>query len=671
MDTSQILLFLSITQGVIAAAMAAVALQVGGNRLRMSRRTLAASFAGLAAFHLLAMLSFWLSFQGPQWVLTRTISSAASQAAILLHLGFLGMALYVTVYRRSLRPAMLRAILAVAVLGGLAISLPGAFDPMSPALRTTLRIGLRSALMALAYAGLAAMMLRFRPPDGRSLGQGLVVASLLILAMGSGVNAAIGLVPSWQAWGAEVTVWLQLFGLVGLMALAIALLVWVQERTQAVADARTQTAERMAHFDEDSGLPNRSGLLRRIEQDVVQGAPLTLMTLRVQRFSMLERTLGQAWAVEALRRMADALQAGRSHLRVAVARIDSDRLALALAADGSLADVEVLARRRDVERLAATLGHPVAVTFGYAVRQRNDTAATLLACACLAQEKAEAAGMHLLRFEPEQARSDVEEVETVGALYRAIGEDQLFLEFQGIFDTATLALDSVEALLRWRHPVDGILPPGRFLPAAERGGLMVDIDAWVLDRVCRTLRERLDAGLPEAPIAMNLAAASLLDAGLPGAVEAQLRRNRLPPHLLELEITESAAMNDLGRVSDTVDALRALGVRIALDDLGTGYSSLSHLRDLRADRLKIDRSFMAAGDRFGNAIAVAIGALGASLGVDVVAEGVETEEQMALCRQQGIARVQGWLLHRPSVAWPPLQAPAFSRREQALGDAPL
>lgn len=652
MDTSQILVFLSVTQAVIAAAMAAVAAQIGGNRLRMSRRILATSFAALGAFHALAMLSFWLSGQGPQWVLTRTLVSAGSQAASIIHLVFLGLALYLTVLRHGVRRGTFRLTVAAAVLVGLLIALPGAFDPSAVELRTMLRIGIRTLLMALAYAALALLMTRHRPESGRTLGQWLVVGSLVILATGSSINAMVALVPDWQTWGAEVTVWLQLFGLVGLMALAIAMLVWVQERTQAVVEAKTLTAERMAHYDEDTGLPNRHGFLRRIDQGVAPGAPLTLMTLHLQRYSMLERTLGPAWAREALQRLGEALVAGRSYHFLAMGRIDSDRLAIALTADGSLADADVLARRREVEAVAHGLGHPVGVSFGYAVRQQRESIESLLASACLAQEKAEAGGMHMLRFEPEQARSDADEVEIVGALYRAIGEDQLFLEYQGIFDVATGQLDGVEALLRWRHPMQGVIPPGRFLPAAERGGLMGDIDLWVLDRVCRHLRERQDAGLPEVPVAMNLSAASVLDIGLPGAVEAQLRRNRLPAALLELEITESAAMHDLGRARDIVDALRTLGVRIALDDLGTGYSSLSHLRDLRADRLKIDRSFIADGDRFGNAIAAAIGVLGRSLGLDVVAEGVETPAQLAFCREQGFAKVQGWLFHRPAVRWP-------------------
>lgn len=652
MDNSQILIFLSITQAVIAFAMAAVAAQMGGNQLRMSRRVLATSFAALGAFHALSMLAFWLAGQGPQWVLTRTLVSTASQSASVIHLVFLGLALYLGVLRRGLRRGALRVSLIIAILAGAAITLPGAFDPAAAELRSLLRIGVRSLVTTLAYAGLALLMARHRPDDGRTLGQGLVTGALAILAASSSVNAMVTLVRDWQAWGADLTVWLQLFGLVGSMALAIAMLVWVQERTQAVAEAKSLTAERMAHFDEGTGLPNRHGFLSRIGQDASPGSPLTLMTLRLQRYSMLERTLGPAWTREALQRLGEALVATRSYHFLAIGRIDSDRLAIALTADGSLADADVLARRRAVESVANGLGHPVGVSFGYAVRQQRESVESLLACACLAQEKAEAGGMHMLRFEPEQARSDADEVEIVGALYRAIGEDQLFLEYQGIFDVASGQLDSVEALLRWKHPVHGAMPPGRFLPAAERGGLMGDIDLWVLDRVCRHLRERQQAGLPAVPVAMNLSAASVLDSGLPGTVEAQLRRNGLPPALLELEITESAAMHDLTRARDIVDALRALGVRIALDDLGTGYSSLSHLRELRADRLKIDRSFISSGDRFGNAIAAAIGVLGRSLGLEVVAEGVETEAQFAFCREQGFGKVQGWLFHRPTVAWP-------------------
>ena len=652
MDNTLILTLLSVIQGLIGLAMAAVTLQLGGIRLRMFRRVLAASFAALGLFHVTAILALWLGGLGPQWVMTRTAVSVLSQSLSVIHLAGLGLAFYLMAQRRPLPRGTFRAVAIVSVLVGLAIVLPGAFEDAARDLRVVLRVGVRSLIATLAYVALSLLIYAHHPQSGRSLGQWLVLGSMVLLALGNGINAAVGLDPSRIGWAADFTVWVQIVGVIGQMGLAVAILVWVQERTQAVAESKTQSAERLARFDEATGLPNRHGLLRRIDREVLPEAPLTLMVVRVQRYSMLERTLGAAWMRTALLRLGEALGTGREVHALGTGRIDSDRLAVPLPIDRALAEVDVLARRRKVEATAQALGHPVSMSFGYAVRQHRESAELLLASACLAQEKAELGGMRMLRYEPEQAQSDAEEIETLSGLYRAIGDDQLFLEFQGIFAADDLTLDSVEALLRWRHPSDGILPPGRFLPAAERGGLMGDIDAWVLDRVCRTLRERLDAGLPEVPVAMNLSSASVLDIGLVATVEAQLRRNRVPPHLLELEITESAAMHDLGRASEVVNALRELGVRIALDDLGTGYSSLSFIRELRADRLKIDRSFIADGDRFGSAIAIAIAALGRSIGVDVVAEGVETESQLAFCRQHGIGNVQGWLLHRPSVRWP-------------------
>lgn len=652
MDALSILTLLTVLQALVALVMGAVAFNIGEHRLQLTKQVLGISFIAVGLYFATALAAFFLSDAGPRWTLTRTAVSALSQGLNLLHLGLLWVGLATIVLHRPLKRRWLVVVGAVSVAGGLAMALPGAFDLDGASLRNGLRVGGRAIINTLTYAGAAVFLIVLRRKGRRNLGRWLVATSLATLALTNAANVMAVFLPTVLAPTLGVSVWFQLGGLIGLLMLASALLVWLQERTQAQAAAREESAQRMAYFDEASGLPNRHGLLRRIEQDVPAAAALTVLTVRLHRYALLERNLGTAWVLEAQSRLADALMNGRPYHQLCTGRVDSDRLALALTADGSLADAEVLARRRDVEQVAQTLGHPVGVSFGYAVRHQHESPSTLLASACLAQEKAEAAGMHMLRFEYEQARSDADEVQIVGALYRALGEDQLFLEFQGIFNAADGALDSVEALIRWRHPFEGVLPPGRFLPAAERSGLMVDIDAWVLDRVCRTLRERLDAGLPEVPVAMNLSSASLMDAGLPASIDAQLRRNHVPAHLLEVEVTESAAMRDLARASDTVDALRALGVRIALDDLGTGYSSLSHLRDLRADRLKIDRSFMGEGDRFGNAIALAIAALGHSLELDVVAEGIETGVQLALCQQNGIARVQGWHLHRPSVQWP-------------------
>lgn len=656
MQPNDVITLLFVLQALIAFAMGGVALGLAGRRLHMGRRLLAGSFFALGLYFVASLLSNWLATLGPQWALTRSALSWLSQFGGFAHLALLMLALYSMALRRGVSRKVFLWVMGISVVAALLIVLPGSSDLSEARTRYGFRVGGRSAITALGYGLIAAFMARYKPLAGRSLGQLLVMSSFGVLFLFNALTASAVFHPGLLGSAPGTSAWLQLGSLIGLLLLAIALLVWLQERTLALAEAKTLNAERMAHFDEATGLVNRHGLLRRLDRDVTPASALTIMTLRLHRFALMERTLGSTWVQEALQRLGEAMVAGRDYHLLVLARIDSDRLAVALAADGSLADGEVLSRRREVERVALSLGHPVALSFGYAVRGQRESAGTILASACLAQEKAEAGGLRMLRFEPEQALSDADEVKIVGALYRAIGEDQLFLEYQGIFKTHTGALDCVEALVRWRHPTEGVMPPGRFLPAAERGGLMADIDIWVLTRVCQTLRDRKDAGEPAVPVAINLSAASLLDGGLPSVVESQLRRNGVDPHLLEIEVTESAAMNDLSKASAVVNALRELGVRVALDDLGTGYSSLVHLRDLRADRLKIDRSFLVEGDRFGNAIAAAIGALGRSLGCDVVGEGVETEAQLAFCKAHHIGFVQGWLLHRPAERWP--QPPA-------------
>ena len=653
MDALQIYVFLSLTQALVAGTMAAVALLVRGLRLPLPRGMLVTSLASLALFGVLSNLSLWMSNLGPTWVLARTLASVGSLVAIFLHAAFLAFALHVGLTGESLARGPRRLAVAAALLITLALILPGTFDAAAASTRNLLRVGGRAALMAMAYGAITAIAIHHLRRHA-SAARWLLVAALGILLLGSAINAA----PLFDAAGgigvsmSALTAMSQVLGLVGLMTLALGLLIWTQEHMQAAAEAQAIDAERLALFDHETGLPNRTGLLRRIEAERSDEAMLTVMVVRLHRQAQLERTLGSTWVRESLNHWADALVADQTTHWLAVARIGSDRLAMAMPAGGAAAEADVALRFRAVEAVAQSLGHPVTLSAGYALRQHGEAAETLLASACLAQEKAELGGMPMLRFEREQARLDAEEIALLGALYRALGEDQLFLEFEGIFDARSLEVRGVEALLRWHHPTRGELSPGQFLPVAERGGLMADIDAWVLRRLCAILKDRLDQGLPAVPVAMNLSSASLLDAGLPAKVAKQLHDHGLPSRLLELEITESAAMHDLERAARIVDALRDIGVRIALDDLGTGYSSLAHLRDLHADRLKIDRSFMAAGDRVGQAIATAIGALGRSLDLEVVAEGIETTEQLAFCRDQGIDHVQGWLFRGAPQTWP-------------------
>ena len=237
-------------------------------------------------------------------------------------------------------------------------------------------------------------------------------------------------------------------------------------------------------------------------------------------------------------------------------------------------------------------------------------------------------------------------------LRRAISHDELRLHFQPKVDASGGAIVGAEALVRWQHPERGLVPPGEFISLAEETGLILPMTEWVLESACRSLREWSDAGLPSLPLSVNLAASSLADVTLVGKLDALMQRFGLAPASLMLEMTETTLMSDAESGVALLERLRARGYGLSLDDFGTGYSSLSYLKRFPVDELKIDRSFVtdaALGGRDG-ALAAAIIALGRELGLQVVAEGVETPEQSAFLLRRGCRLQQGYLFSRPLTA---------------------
>ena len=234
-------------------------------------------------------------------------------------------------------------------------------------------------------------------------------------------------------------------------------------------------------------------------------------------------------------------------------------------------------------------------------------------------------------------------------LRSALKEESLALHFQPRFDLRRARIVGAEALLRWPHPELGLIPPAQFLPLAEETDLIVPIGEWVLRTACAQTRVWHEAGLPELRIAVNVSSHQVHKGGLREAVERALRDARLDASLLEIEITESALIGDAPEVVETLSGLRRLGVRIALDDFGTGYSSLSSLKRFPIDELKVDRSFVSGvpGDADGEAIVTAIIAMAHGLGLSVVAEGVETDAQLAFLKDRGCDEFQGYFFSKP------------------------
>jgi EAL domain-containing protein (putative c-di-GMP-specific phosphodiesterase class I) len=234
-------------------------------------------------------------------------------------------------------------------------------------------------------------------------------------------------------------------------------------------------------------------------------------------------------------------------------------------------------------------------------------------------------------------------------LQRALENDQMLLYYQPIVDSLTGRISGVEALLRWNHPERGILPPSEFIGLAEATGAIVPMGEWVLREACRQVQQWRDRGQTGLRAAVNLSVRQLQQADLVTRVQHVLDETRLPADKLEIEITESIAMRSSGRAIDNLRALKANGVRVSIDDLGTGYSSLSALRLFPIDSLKIDRSFVngVPHNTDDSAIAAAVIALGQTLGVNVIAEGIERPEQLAFFTGHRCAEWQGYLLAPP------------------------
>jgi EAL domain-containing protein (putative c-di-GMP-specific phosphodiesterase class I) len=274
-------------------------------------------------------------------------------------------------------------------------------------------------------------------------------------------------------------------------------------------------------------------------------------------------------------------------------------------------------------------------------------------------------------FEPAMHEGVLARLELRADLQRAIASDQLELHYQPVVRLGDGRVSGVEALLRWRHPERGLVPPDQFIPFAEEMGLIVPIGRWVLREGCRQARELNDMlpGGPPLTMAVNLSVKQLQHSDIVGDVRDALERADLEPGCLTLEITETVMMTDTDLVVQRLKELKELGVRLAMDDFGTGYSSLSYLSRFPVDVLKMDRSFLAAGaSPEASGLATAVVALGQTLSLEVVAEGIEFPEQWETLRELGCGLGQGFYFARPM---PPEEAVEYLRSKQAAPtDAP-
>ncbi len=416
--------------------------------------------------------------------------------------------------------------------------------------------------------------------------------------------------------------------------------------------------EYRATHDALTGLANRYLLADRLEQSVVHarrsGRPVAAMLLDLDRFKLINDSLGHEVGDVLLREVAHALVAS-VRAGDTVARRGGDEFMVVVTDVGTEPDLVGLARKLldAVTRPHRVGGRDLVTTasLGIAICPRDgDTGSELIKNADVAMYRAKELGRNAFQFyAPEMNARMLERVELERGLRRAVAEGELEVWYQPKVAVAGGAIVGAEALLRWRHPVRGLVTPGEFIPLAEETGLIIPIGDWVIDHACRAVRAWHEAGFSGLHVAVNISARQFQRDHLADVVAAAMAAHGVPAGALQLEVTESAVMRSPEATAGVLGALKAVGVGIALDDFGTGYSSLSYLKRFPIDVVKIDQSFVRdiTTDPDDAAIARLVIDLGHALGHRVVAEGVETEAQLDFLRGHGCDEVQGYLFSRP------------------------
>jgi diguanylate cyclase (GGDEF)-like protein len=432
----------------------------------------------------------------------------------------------------------------------------------------------------------------------------------------------------------------------------------------------TERIRYLAHYDGLTDLPNRVLLKEHLRYALAQAVRhdrvLATLCIDLDHFKRINDTLGHASGDLLLKhvahRLRDCVREGDRIFREEgqaafpnVARMEGDEFIVLLtelthapdAAKVASRILEALARPFALDGQEVFISASIGVALYPADGGDGDA---LLVNADAAMHDAKERGRNGYRFYNQSMNATAHErLALENHLRRALERNEFQLHYQPKVDASTGRIVGAEALLRWQHPELGLVPPGQFIPLAEETGLILPIGEWVLATACRQSREWLDAGHPALPISVNMSAANFRAGNLPELVERALAANSLVPDHLELEVTESLLMHHVDEAIHLLRRLKAAGVRLSIDDFGTGYSSLSYLKRFPLDVLKIDRSFVIdvatnAGDR---AITSAIIALAHSLGLGVVAEGVETRVQAELLQSLGCHVMQGYLYSKP------------------------
>jgi diguanylate cyclase (GGDEF)-like protein len=420
-----------------------------------------------------------------------------------------------------------------------------------------------------------------------------------------------------------------------------------------------ETARSLAYHDVLTGLPNRLLMRDRLVQGLAlcrrDRRPLGLLFMDLDRFKLVNDSLGHGTGDRLLQMVAERLR-GCVREGDTVARLGGDEFTillpgLAQGTDAAAVATKVLESLR--RRPYSVDGHDLYVTSSVGISvfpDDGDDPETLLKNADAAMYRAKDQGRDQYQlYAPAMNAAAMVRLSLESGLRRALANGELVLHYQPLVHLGDRRVYGVEALLRWQHPELGLLPPGEFIPVAEVTGLALEFGPWVLRTACAQVKRWQASGFPELSLAVNLTAREFDQSDLVEKVAAALAETGLEARFLDLEITESRAMQNAEATVRTLRGLKSLGVRISIDDFGTGYSSLAYLTRFPIDTLKIDQSFIRdiTRDADDAALTAAMIAMAHNLNLQVVAEGVETEQQLAFLMAGHCDRMQGFLFSRP------------------------
>ena len=443
----------------------------------------------------------------------------------------------------------------------------------------------------------------------------------------------------------------------------------IYERVQA-----EQRIWHMAHHDSLTGLPNRTLLLDRLDQALAQSrrdkTRVGVVFLDLDRFKSINDTLGHAVGDELLKKVASRLSKVVRGVDT-VSRLGGDEFIIVLrelryAADATLVVEKIL---RALALPVSVLGNELCVTPSIGISifpDDGDEAMQLLKNADTAMYSAKARGRNTYQFfTPRMNEEATRLFQLETQLRHALDNREFTLHFQPQVEITAPSVCGMEALIRWRHPMLGMMPPGEFIPVAEETGLILRIGDWVVNEALRQNRLWQEAGYGHIPVSVNLSPRQFRQHGLVDSIRRHLEDTGQPAGLLELEITETSLMHDVDEALETLRELAAMGVRLSIDDFGIGYSSLNYLKRFPVHRLKIDRSFVRdlGVDWDDAAIVSAIVSLSKALNLETLAEGVETAAQLKTLVAYGCKRFQGNYFSTPL---PASEAPRLFRSADVL-----